>query len=101
MFQKKKIVDYKNGICNVPYLEFKGNAVTLKKNHMYYTQCQVAMYVTGLILCDLFIYTPFQNGSCCITIDRDNEFLNKVIPKCEKFYFDYVLPALVLKNQKK
>lgn len=61
---------------------------------MYYTQCQVQMYSAGLSTCDLFIWSPVENGSICVQVNRDDSFLKNVILICEEFYFFHYLPAL-------
>ena len=92
---KLPIVDYEAKKCNVSYLELKDdNTVDVKRSSSCFTQCQVQMYVTGTDTCDLFVHSPIENGSCCITVMRDEQFLMDVIPKCEQFYFEHYLPTL-------
>ncbi|XP_032457701.1 uncharacterized protein LOC116738656 [Nasonia vitripennis] len=88
------VVDYSNKKCNVSYLYFFGGTVQLRESAIYYTQCQVQMYVSGLTICDLFIYSPVTNGSCIIQVHRNETFLENIIYKCEHFYFNYYLPAV-------
>lgn len=88
------LIDEDNGKINVPYLlynEAKTN-IFLKRNHGYFTQCQMQMYCTGLEECDLFVCTKHD----CITVPvkRDNLFLEKLVKKMEYFYFNYYLPKL-------
>lgn len=68
--------------------------VILKTSHVYYTQRQVQMYVCGLNSCDLFMYSPVENGIIKIAVDRDESFLRDVILKSESFYFHHFLPVL-------
>lgn len=96
--KKKPVVDYKEKKCNVKYLEFKNDVVVLKESHIYYTQCQVQLYVTGLNVADFFVYSPINGGSRRVVITRNDQFLQEVIPKCEIFYFTHVLPVLWQKN---
>ncbi|CAG5082971.1 Protein of unknown function [Cotesia congregata] len=93
----KPIFDEKTNSFNVKYLELRENEASLKKSHIYYTQCQVQMYVVGLNLCDLFIWSP--KGYYVVTLKRDEQFLASLIPKLKLFYFHYYLKALV-KSQK-
>ncbi|KAH0535139.1 hypothetical protein KQX54_014026 [Cotesia glomerata] len=93
----KPVFDEKEKKFNVKYLELKENEASLKKSHVYYTQCQVQMYVVGLNLCDLFIWSP--KGSYVVTLKRDEKFLANLIPKLKLFYFNYYLKVLV-ENQK-
>lgn len=57
------------------------------------------MYISGSDLCDLFIYTPAQNGSVCIPVKRNEIFLSNTVIKCEEFYFKNFLPALFQKME--
>lgn len=91
---KLPIVDFEKKQCNVPYLQIQCDLVELKKSAPYYTQCQVQMYVSGLNLCDLFMYSPVENGSFCVQIHRDEKFIREVIIKSESFYFQHFLPTL-------
>lgn len=90
--QNCSIVDDNKKVCNVKYLELVDGIVNLKKGELYYTQCQVQMYVTGTTLCDLFVYSP--KGSVTITVYRDEQFLRNVIVHIEDFYYFYYLPAI-------
>ncbi|OXU16251.1 hypothetical protein TSAR_010168 [Trichomalopsis sarcophagae] len=98
--EKIPVVDFNQKKCNVNYLKFNEENVILKESAIYYTQCQVQLYVTGLNECDLFIYSPVQNGCVCIPVQRNDKFLKKVIEKCEDFYFKDYLPELYKKNKK-
>lgn len=90
----KSVVDWDLKKSNVSYLQLNNSTVLLRSSSVYYTQCQVQMYVCGLNVCDLFIYSPVPNGCVNITVVRNEEFLKNVITKCEKFYFQCYLPAL-------
>lgn len=96
--KKRPVVDYEKQTCNVKYLSIEKNVVKLVKSHVYYTQCQVMLYVTGLEKCEFFVYSPVK--SCRVTVLKDRKFLEAVILNCEIFYFKYVLPDLYLKNTK-
>ncbi|XP_026462791.1 uncharacterized protein LOC113378640 [Ctenocephalides felis] len=82
-----------DGIVNVPYLQHINGNLKLCTGHSYYTQCQISLYVCGMYECDLFIWSPA--GSCCVTVYRDEEFLQNLVPKLELFYFEQYLPILV------
>lgn len=85
--KEQAMVDFHEKKCNVSYLKFSNDIVELRQSTVYYTQCQVQMYVCGLDMCDLFIYIPVANGSICIHVQRDEKFLQEVVLKCEDFYF--------------
>lgn len=82
------IVDIESNKSVVKYLRVNENGeIELVKNHKYYTQIQVSMYVLGVKLCHFLVYSEVQY--ICLQINRDEEFLSNSIPKIEKFYFDY------------
>lgn len=91
------LVDKENGKLRVPYLKFdKGNNIYLKKNHSYFTQCQIQMYCTGIEECDLFVYT--KQDCITVSVKRDDIFLEKLVKKMEYFYFTYYLPEITIVN---
>ena len=45
----------------------------LKKNHIYYGQCQLNMYVANADLCHFFLYS--KNANKLIEINRDDDYL--------------------------
>lgn len=94
---KKPIYDETNKKFNVKYLFKDFNEVThLNINHKYYTQCQMQMYVCGLSDCDLFVWSPKKSE--IVSVARDDKFLSCLIPKLEKFYFSYMVKAIIKKN---
>lgn len=84
---EKPVINNETLNCNVSYLELRNGIICLKESHMYYTQCQIQLYLSGQSICDLFVWSPVD--SCCVPIFRDEIFLQNVILKCEKFYFTY------------
>lgn len=97
----KKVVDFEQKKCNVKYLNIVNNKVCLVKSHMYYTQCQTMLYVMGLELCDLFVYSPVKGGSIRVVVEKDLVFLKDLLLENEKFYFRHVLPKLYEKHCEK
>lgn len=90
----KPIYDQETQKFNVPYL-FKENGVShLSSSHQYYTQCQMLMAVCGLHACHLYVWSPVINGSELVVIQRDEPFLDDLLPKLENFYFNYYLDVL-------
>ena len=83
--------DYKEK-SNVPYFQFENNTVNIKKKTKYYHQIQMQIYVSGFDECDIFVYSPV--GSCCLTVERDEQFIKNAVLKCEKFYFESLLAGL-------
>lgn len=92
--EKKPVINITDKSINVKYLQFIDNKLELKKSNVYYTKVQVQMYVSGMSVCDFFVFSPIENGSCLIEVHRDEDFLKTVILKSEKFYFEHYLPAL-------
>ncbi|XP_050509191.1 uncharacterized protein LOC126886347 [Diabrotica virgifera virgifera] len=88
--EKKPIVDGRKS--NVPYLKYEGGCFLLSKSHMYYTQCQMQMYISGQSICDLFLWSPV--GSYCVPVYRDETFIKAVVLQCESFYFIHYLPEV-------
>ena len=88
----KPIFDPEKNTCNVGYLKLENKQVYLKESHQYFTQCQMQLYVTGMSICDLFVWSP--KGSCRVEIYRNEEFLADVVPRLTHFYFFYYLKAL-------
>lgn len=96
--KNKPVIDISNQESNVKYLEVKNGKVSLIESHFYFTQCQIMLYVTGMTTCDLFVFSPVENGSCRIVVERDEKFLKDVVILIEDFYFRHVLPELYLRN---
>ncbi|XP_074101313.1 uncharacterized protein LOC141528918 [Cotesia typhae] len=92
--EKKPIINIVDNSSNVKYLQLIDNKLQLKKTDIYYTQVQVQMYVSGMSVCDFFVYSPVEDGSFLIEVNRDEDFLKTMILKSEKFYFKHYLPAL-------
>lgn len=94
--QKLPIINT-DGSSNVPYLvkSLSGQFV-LKESHTYYTQIQLQLYCTGLLHCDFFVFSPIE--SVTINIERNNDFLLKIVPKINEFYFNHFLPKLIDKH---
>jgi len=73
---------------DVPYL----NCGQLKVNHQYYAQVQLQMYLCNAKLAHFFVFSP--SDSQLIKIDRNDVFIDTLISKLEKIYFDVLLPLL-------
>ncbi|KAJ8730850.1 hypothetical protein PYW08_002263 [Mythimna loreyi] len=95
---KQPVINYNEKMCNVKYLEFVNDRLELKTQKPYYTQIQVQMYVTGMTVCDLFVYSPVKHGSCTVRVHRDEAFIKHVILVSERFYFEHYLKSLYLES---
>ena len=70
-----------------------GSALTLRRNHAYYYQVNVQLFVTGLSFADFVVWLP--GGDVFIErIPRDDLFIFSMLPKLKSFYFAHVLPKL-------
>uniref|UniRef100_A0A3B3TFQ3 YqaJ viral recombinase domain-containing protein n=1 Tax=Paramormyrops kingsleyae TaxID=1676925 RepID=A0A3B3TFQ3_9TELE len=65
----------------------------LKKNHEYYHQVQLHMYVCNTQYCDFVVWT--KQDVTINRIGRDEEMLQAVLPKAEVFFKQNVLPELL------
>lgn len=84
------IFDPETGTSFVDYLIVdKEKKPELKKTHIYYTQVQMCLYVTGLEVCNFFVYSSLN--SVLLRISRDEAFLENIVPKIENFYFSHLL----------
>jgi hypothetical protein len=70
----------------------------LKKSHKYYYQIQGNMYIMQVEWCDLVIWgkSVFE----IIRIDFDKGFWEELYSKLRKFYFSYLLPEIVSRENK-
>lgn len=93
----KPIYDENTNEYNIQYLYSWNNIPYLNESHIYYTQCQLTMYVTGVYECAFYVWSP--KGSQLVTVHRDEIFLKELIPKLNKFYFKKLLPKVVALNK--
>lgn len=64
--KNETICDEKPGKFNVGYLKLIGDTIMLKESHMYYTQCQIGMYVTrSLRLRLIYMVSKGRDNSRC------------------------------------
>ena len=74
------------------------NNTKLKKNHKFYTQCQLQMYVTRAKKCFFMVWT--SHGYVIDEIVYDEEFCNELIASLRLFY-KYYLEYTFGKNDKR
>ena len=72
------------------YVELIDNKPSLKKNHSYYTQIQMAMGLSRARFCDFIVYT-FE-GLIIIRIKYSDSYFRTLIKKLNHFYKQYLLP---------
>lgn len=90
--RKKPIWDSTENKFIVGYITGLDGFAKLKTSNCYYTQCQLQTYVTQIGVCDLYLWSP--HGSFIVEVLIDHEFLAKLIPRLESFYFKSYLPGL-------
>lgn len=59
---------------------------SLKKNHMYYTQVQIQMYVTKIFKCDFVVWTP--SGIFIEPILYNEVYVNECLQHIETYFKD-------------
>ena len=47
--------------------------------------------MSNVVECDLFLWSPMEDGSVLLNIKKDDEFLKNLVPKLDKFYFQFYL----------
>jgi hypothetical protein len=78
-------------------LNLNGNALSLKRSHVFFYQCQGQLHVTGMPWVDFVVRrtNPYQ-----IHIERIYQDIDlwdrKMLPKLTAFYFHAILPELAL-----
>lgn len=71
-------------------------ALQLKKNHEYYHQVQLHMFVCNTQYCDFVVWT--KQDITINRISRDDEMLQAVLPKAEVFFKQSILPELLTRS---
>ena len=81
----------------VPYLkQDSSGSYYLEQTHDYYYQVQGQLYCTGGKKCDFLVYTITDTKF--FPIERNNQFINKMVETLERFFHDYFKPALLEKT---
>lgn len=68
----------------------------LKKNHKYYYQVQLHMFVCGVQYCDFVIWT--QQDLIITRVARDDLMLSTALPIAEQFFKQNILPELLTRS---
>lgn len=61
------------------------DSLCLKKNHKYYSQVQMQMYILDCVLCHFVVWVPTQ--MIIVTVERDEEFVSSMVDCCKAFFF--------------
>ena len=80
----------------VPYLKQGNTDYYLEQTHDYYYQVQGQLYCTGGKKCDFIVYTITDIKF--FPVERNNQFINKMVELLQRFFHDYFKPALLEKR---
>ena len=75
------------------YIDKDGN---IKRNHKYYTQIQLQLFVFNQSNCDFVVWTP--NWLYCTTVARDDSFIDTMITVIKEFYCKHIIPELLTRK---
>ena len=77
------------------YLCFVKHIPCFKRDHSYYHQVQLQLYVTRFMAhrCDFCVY--ISKGVVVERILPDKQWQEECIPKLDKYFFDHILPELI------
>ena len=78
---------------SAPSVDGTGHDLSLKRQHAYFYQIQLQLYVTECTWCDLVVWTP--EDVFVQRIAKEEGFVEGHLPKLKKFYFDHLLPAVL------
>lgn len=76
------------------YLKFENNSYHLKKNHNYYGQVQLAMFILNIQSCDFIIFSEFEKKCKIVKVIKDVIFLSKLVPALKFIYEKFILSYL-------
>ena len=74
------------------FLTVNESAMQLKRNHSYYYQVQMQMFVCGVSHADFIVWSPHE--TLIESIEYNAPFITQCLPALEAFYFKHYLPAL-------
>ena len=90
------------GLLNIiiPSVTMVDGKIDLKRNHGYYHQVQLQLYVVSDCCkwCDFCVYTTKD-----VAVERiypDQEWVSYVCPQLDEYYFDNILPEVVAEQHK-
>ena len=85
-----------NGAFYVTY-DSDNEIYELGRAHQCYFQVQLEIYTLKVEFCNFMVWTPIEFLIICI--DRDDEFINDILNKCDLFWFDVILPKLLTRKR--
>lgn len=81
----------------VPFLEIKDGNLSLKTNHDYFYQVQGQMFCVGDRIRSVHFVVFTLSDISIIHIQRDDEFIAKMVEKLESFYLNHYKEAVLEK----
>lgn len=79
----------------VPQLSYITKDNKLKQKHQYYGQIQLGLALIGASICDLIIYSSYDDSFITISVPFDEKFVSKMLTNLAFVYFNYILPFLL------
>lgn len=77
----------------VAWLENDEGTIVLKKEHPYYYQVQMSLFVTNRQHCDFYVWSP--KSSHLVRIYRDNDLWTEMSLKAKDFHSKCIMPELL------
>ena len=68
----------------------------LARNRKYYSQVQYGIYIFDVKHCDFVVWTP--KDFFVLRIEKDQDFINAMIEKCDSFWKEVILPKLMTRS---
>lgn len=72
---------------------------SIKRNHPYYCQVQLQMYLCNLELCDLYMFSPASAAAIICPVNRDNEIINHMLTKFHALFMTVLLPEIITRKR--
>ena len=78
------------------YVKQHDEEYVLARNHKYYSQVQHEINIVDVKHCDFVVWTP--KDFLVIRIEKDQEFINAMIEKCDSFWKEVIFPELMTQS---
>lgn len=77
------------------YIRRVESSIQLNRNHKYFAQVQLAMYVMKLPKCDFIVYSKFEDDFAIAEVDYDEAYTLQLVSVLKTVYFTHMLPQIV------
>ena len=78
------------------YVKQHDEEYVLARNHKYYSQVQNEINIVDVKHRDFVVWTP--KDFLVIRIEKDQEFINAMIEKCDSFWKEVIFPELMTRS---